>query len=101
VSTQQVAIVDVAVRTKLILDSVDSWLLAQRSLVNVRARSLIPVVIQRGRVARSLAHFLQMLGLERRTRTHDLARVLAEPSRESDVRLDDDHAVTEKEDDQA
>jgi hypothetical protein len=36
VSTQQAAIVDLAVRTKLLLDSIDAWLLVQPSLVNAR-----------------------------------------------------------------
>jgi len=35
ISTQQAQVVDLAVKTKLLLDSVDAWLLTQRSLVNV------------------------------------------------------------------
>ena len=36
VSTQQAAVIDLAVRTKLLLDSIDGWLLVQPSLVNAR-----------------------------------------------------------------
>src|SRR5215831_16049033 len=46
-STQQRQIVDLAVKTKLILDSIDAWLLKQPSLVNNRKRALLPVVLQR------------------------------------------------------
>ncbi len=38
VSTQELALVEEAVKTKLILDSVDAWLLQQPTLINKRAR---------------------------------------------------------------
>jgi hypothetical protein len=66
VSTQQVAVVDLAVRSKLMLDSIDSWLLTQPSLVNARKRSLLPVVKERQALADGLARYMGMLGLERR-----------------------------------
>jgi hypothetical protein len=92
VTTQQVAVVDVAVRTKLILDSVDTWLLARPTLVHHRTRSLLPVVVQRMRVARGFLQALQLLGLERRgPKTVSLGEYLsqyqppaADPPRESD-----------------
>ena len=43
VSTQQAAVIDLAVRTRLLLDSIDTWLLRQQSLVNARKRALLPV----------------------------------------------------------
>jgi hypothetical protein len=51
-STQQAAIVDLAVRTKLMLDSIDTWILTQPSLVNARKRSLLPVVRESGSSSR-------------------------------------------------
>lgn len=66
ISTQQAALVDLAVRTKLLLDSVDAWLLRQTSLVNARKRALYPVVTQRTQLADALARYLTQLGLERR-----------------------------------
>jgi hypothetical protein len=44
VSTQQAAVIDLAVRTRLLLDSVDTWLLTQRSLANARRKTLLPAV---------------------------------------------------------
>jgi hypothetical protein len=76
VSTQARAIVDLAVRTKLLLDSVDAWLLTQPSLVNKRARALLPVVRERQQLADSLARYLTMLGLERRQRTLSFAQAI-------------------------
>lgn len=67
-STQQYALVDVAVKTKLLLDSADGWLLSQPSLVNGRKRCLFPVVLQRQQLADSLVRILEKLGLERRVR---------------------------------
>ena len=66
ISTQQSALVDLAVKSKLLLDSIDAWLLMQPSLVNARKRSLLPVVIQRQALADGLARYLSQLGLERR-----------------------------------
>ncbi len=67
-SAQQQALIDIAVRTKLMLDSVDAWVLAQPSLVNKRKRALLPVVRERTQLADSLARHLSALGLERRAR---------------------------------
>lgn len=68
VSTQKRAVIDLCVREYLMLESVDRWLLAQPSLVNKRRRRLFDVVLQRQRIADSLAKHLEMLGLERGAR---------------------------------
>jgi hypothetical protein len=68
ITTQQEAIVDLAVKTKLILDSIDAWLLSQPSLVNHRKRCLLPAVRERTQIADALARYLAALGLERRAR---------------------------------
>lgn len=71
ISTQQSAIIDLAVKSKLLLDSIDAWLLAQDSLINKRKRALLPAVIQR-------QQYLAMLGLERKVRTRTLDEILNE-----------------------
>lgn len=68
VSTQELAVVDLAVKTKLLVDSIDVWLLVQPSLVNARKRALLPVVLQRQQLADALARYMTQLGLKRRTR---------------------------------
>ena len=80
ISTQQEALVDLAVKSKLILDSIDSWLLTQPSLVNARKRSLLPAVRERQQLADGLARYLSQLGLERKTKTLDLANALRNAS---------------------
>jgi hypothetical protein len=45
ISTQQSAPVDLAVKSKLIVDSIDAWLLIQPSLINKRKKALLPVVL--------------------------------------------------------
>jgi hypothetical protein len=55
ISTQQRALVDLVVRTKLILDSVDAWVLRQPALVSVRKRCLLPVVRERTQLADAIA----------------------------------------------
>ena len=67
VSTQQSALIDLAVKSKLLLDSIDAWLLTQRSLVNARKKALLPVVRERQQLADGLARYLSLLGLERVT----------------------------------
>lgn len=78
VSTQQRAVIDLAVRTKLLLESIDSWLLVQPSLINARKRALLPAVRERQGLADALARYLGQLGLERRAKpATDLAALLA------------------------
>jgi hypothetical protein len=42
ISTQQSALIDLAVKSKLLLDSIDAWLLTQPSLINKRKKALLP-----------------------------------------------------------
>jgi hypothetical protein len=64
-STQQLALVDICMRTRLMLDSVDAWLLRQPSIIDKRKRQLFPVVQQRTALADALARHLGALGLTR------------------------------------
>jgi hypothetical protein len=61
------------------LDSIDAWLLTQPTLVNVRKRTLIPVVLQRQTLADGLARYLSQLGLERRHKVKTLHEILNAP----------------------
>jgi len=76
ISTQRSALIDLAVKSKLLLDSIDAWLLTQPSLVNARKRTLIPVVLQRQTLADGLARYLSQLGLERRHKVQTVTDVL-------------------------
>ncbi len=67
-STQEHVLVDLAVRQKLLLESVDAWLLVQRSLVNGRKKALLPVLRERQQLADALARYMTQLGLERRAK---------------------------------
>lgn len=84
ISTQQEALVDLAVKSKLLLDSVDVWLLQQPSLVNKRKKSLLPVVRERQQLADGLARYLGQLGLEKKIRQKTLQELLAEGSDDGD-----------------
>ena len=85
VSTQQVAVVDLAVKSKLLLDSIDSWLLTRPTLVNARKRSLLPAIKERQALADGLARYMGMLGLERRAKEiPDLARAFQAAARTAD-----------------
>lgn len=80
ITAQQRAVLDAVSVTKLMLDSMDRWLLEQDDgLVNRKRRSLYPVVLQRQQLADSLARHMAMLGLERRkAEAKDLSDYLAE-----------------------
>jgi hypothetical protein len=67
VTTEELALVEEAVKTKLILDSIDAWLLSQPSLINKRTRSVLPVVRDRQALVATLRGLLGDLGLGRRT----------------------------------
>lgn len=78
-STQRAAIVDLCVREKLLLDSVDNYLLDLRGgIINRRKRSLLPVVRERAQLADSFTRRLVALGLERKVgEAPDLSTYLA------------------------
>jgi hypothetical protein len=54
--------------TKLILSSINVWLLEQKTLVNGRTRGVLPVVLHRNALVTTLRGLLVDLGLKRRTR---------------------------------
>lgn len=68
-------------KTKLILDSIEVWMLKQQSLVSGKTRGVIPVVLHRNSLVGTLKGLLETLGLERRARkVPTLAEVFAEPA---------------------
>lgn len=78
ISTQHAALVDLAVRTKLLVDSVDAYVLAMPSPVNRQRRCLHPVVRERASLVNQLQSILRDLGLERRAHpVPDLTSYLA------------------------
>jgi len=78
VSAQQLTVVELAARTKILLDGIDAWLFEQPSLVNKRDRKLFAVVKERQQLADSLARYMSMLGLERRSQVYDLGDYVVE-----------------------
>src|SRR5262249_32593728 len=74
ISTQQAAVIELAVRNKLMIDTIDNWILAQDSLVNKSKRAVLPVVLQRQQLADGLMKCLTALGLERKRVELDIAR---------------------------
>jgi hypothetical protein len=76
ISTQQSCLIDLAVKSKLMLDSIDAWILSRPTLVNSRKKTLLPVVIQRQTLADGLARYLGQLGLERRAKVKTLQALL-------------------------
>ena len=81
VSTQELAIVDAAVKTKLLLDSLDAWLLQQLSLINARKRSLYAVVLQWQLLDNAGARYMGQLGLKRRAKpSQSLSELLTSES---------------------
>ena len=81
VSPQRRAIVDVIVRTKLYIDSLDAWLVEQPSLIQKKRRAVVPVLKERQQLADSLTRQLAHVGLERLQR--DVVPTLAELSRQA------------------
>lgn len=81
VSTAQRALIDLAVRTKLLVDSVDAYVLAMPSPVNRQRRCLHPVVRERQSLVNQLQTILRDLGLERKAKpVPDLASYLTAKS---------------------
>ena len=64
----QLALVDLAIRQWLLLDSVDGYLLTLPSLVDRRHRRVWQIVLDRNALAASLERTLVRLGVERRAK---------------------------------
>ena len=64
-SPQRRKLIDMAARASLLLDHADSCLFQQRSLVNARAKTLLPILVQRQALADHLTRLLDKLGLDR------------------------------------
>ena len=58
---QRRKLIDMAARASLLLDHVDAWLFQQRSLVNARAKTLLPILVQRQALADHLTRLLDKL----------------------------------------
>jgi hypothetical protein len=65
VSKQQLVVINLALRTHLLLESLDAFILKMDSPVNKRRRSVYPIVRERMQLSDSLARYMGMLGLER------------------------------------
>ncbi len=68
ISGKQRVILEAAVRTNLYIQHLDAWLMEQRSLVNFKRRSVLPVLKERQTLVDSLARLLGLLGLERKAK---------------------------------
>ena len=68
ISVQEMALVNEAAVTKLLLDSVNVWLLQQRSIINLNHKMVIPLVYNRNTLVNTLRQLLCDLGLERRAK---------------------------------
>ena len=62
---QQRKRIDLTARASLLLDHVDAWIFQQPRLVNARAKTLLPVLVQRQAIADHLTRLLDKLGLDR------------------------------------
>ena len=72
ISNKKLALIDLAARNKLLVDSIDQWLFEQPSLIIKKYRRLLPVVLERQQLANGLAHYLTALGLERESKQVNL-----------------------------
>lgn len=91
ISAQQATLIELACRTKLILEHVDSYILGQESIIDLEKKCVYPVIQQRGTLANSLVYLLAQLGLERKPRrARSLQSYLEDRSKGPEVLDEDD-----------
>ena len=79
-SAQQLILVEMVVKDRLAIESIENWLAGQSSLVNKRKRTLYPVVLQLTTLKDSMTRRLIALGLERKGKPPvSLRDILAAP----------------------
>jgi hypothetical protein len=93
-TAQKSAMVEMACRTRALLDHADGWILAQPSIINKRHKRLLPIIAQRQTLCDSLARLLRGLGLERQGKPVNLQSVLADIAAERDSRTVDGASET-------
>jgi hypothetical protein len=77
-SAQEMTLVEMVVRTKLLLDHCDSFLLGLPSVINRKRKTFFPLVRERMQLQDSLARLLGQLGVARRQKpVPSLAEYLA------------------------
>jgi hypothetical protein len=75
-STQERYIVELVTRLRLMLDSIDRWLLEQPAFINKQRKQVYAAVRERTHMADSVVKNLEMLGLKRRAKEAKLADYL-------------------------
>jgi len=66
ISPQEQALLEMIVRTRILIDSVDGFLMSQECLVNKKKKVILPVLRERQSLVDSFARLLSQLGLKRR-----------------------------------
>jgi hypothetical protein len=85
ISTQQETLIELAARSKIMLDSIDNWILAQPTLINSRKKVVLAVVQQRQAIADGLTRVLKELGLKRVARELSLESMIEKAIKEQDA----------------
>jgi hypothetical protein len=67
-SPQREMLVELAGRTRVLLDVVDTYLMTLPTIINRRYKKLMPIILQRNQLAESLQKTLDRLGLDRRAK---------------------------------
>ena len=78
ISTQQSALIVLLIKSKLLLDSIDAWLLTWPTLINKRKKSLFASRPPAPDLSRWVARSLAQLGLEHRHKAKTLDDILNE-----------------------
>ena len=79
-SAQQRLVLDMVTMDKMLIDSIEGWLLSQPSIVNRRKKAAYPILLQLAQLKDSMTRRLSLLGLERRAKpTKTLQDLLSGP----------------------
>jgi hypothetical protein len=97
ISTQQETLIELGARSKIMLDSIDAWILGQSTLINARKKTVYAVVQQRQVIADGLTRIMAQLGLKRVAREtslddmiHDALKEQGQETMPSDAIKNDD-----------
>jgi len=75
-STQEKYVIELVTRLRLMLDSIDAWLLGQPTLINKQRRQVFAAVRERTHMADSIVKNLEMLGLKKQLKQASLGDYL-------------------------
>jgi hypothetical protein len=99
VSAARMGLVDMACRTRLLIEHCDAWMMEQKNLIDEKEKKLLPIVLERQKLVDSLGKLLVHVGLKKQARkVLSLQEYWNRPVTETEANGDEESGAEAKDD---